>query len=224
MKHNIGTETLVILGVLFCFYVAGDLITTIWLIEKHPEGIFGESNPLGILIFTQQGVFGLILAKILIFISFTVLALIVEFHYKHDRMSMIISNLLILGLMALSIIVVSVNVLLIYTISLQAGSYESIFLPRAYVVFFAITLGGLIILPKFVPAYLGKTEILLAIVVIMGPFVFSPGLYQFLLNDNVTNFAVYIGLNSGVIALMIYGMNRLYKQILFKSGDSHSSG
>lgn len=215
-KHDIEIETVVILGVLFCFYVVGDLITTVWLINKHPEGILGESNPLGILIYTQQGVFGLILAKLLIFIAFAVLALIIEFHYKHDRRSMIISNLSILGLMAWSIIVVSVNVLLVYTLSLQAGSYESIFLPKIYMVFFAITLGGLIILPKFVPASLGIMEILLAIAVILGPFAFSPGLYQFLFNDNVTNFAIYLGLNVGVIVLMIYGMNRLYKHVIFK--------
>lgn len=216
IKHVIGIETLVILGVLFCLYVVGDLTTTIWLINKHPEGILGESNPFGILIYTQQGVLGLILTKLLVFIAFSVLAMIIEFHYKHDKRSMIISNLSTLGLMAWSIIGVSVNVLLIYTLSLQAGTYESIFLPRIYMVFFTITLAGLIILPKFVPAYLGKIEILLAAVVILGPLVFSPGLYQFLLNDNVTNFVIYLGLNVGVIILMIYGMNRLYKHVLFK--------
>lgn len=214
IKHDIGIETLVILGILFCFYVAGDLTTTVWLIDKHPEGIIGESNPVGILIYTQKGVLGLILAKLVIFIAFSVLAIIIEFHYKHDRRSMLISNLSTLGLMAWSIIVVSVNVLLIYTLSLQAGSYESVFLPRIYMVFFTITLTGLIILPKFVPTYLGKIEILLAAVVILGPLALSPGLYQFLLNDNVTNFVIYLGLNVGVIILMIYGMNRLYKHII----------
>jgi hypothetical protein len=46
--------------------------------------------------------------------------------------------------------------------------------------------------------------------------VFSPGIYQFLLANNGVNFSVYIGANIGIIAMMIYGMNRLYRQIIPK--------
>ena len=108
------------------------------------------------------------------------------------------------------------NPLVLYTQSLQEGSYESTFLFRIYVVMFAMTLGGLILLPKFIPSTLGIVEILLIFVVILGPLVFSLGIYQFLLANNVVNFGAYIGANVGIIVMMIYGMNRLYKQIIPK--------
>ena len=90
------------------------------------------------------------------------------------------------------------------------------FLFRTYVVMFAMTLGGLILLPKFVPNILGTVEIILVFVVILGPLAFSPGIYQFLLANNAVNFSAYIGANVGIIAMMIYGMNRLYWQIIPK--------
>ena len=106
--------------------------------------------------------------------------------------------------------------MMIYTLSLQEGSYESTFLFRTYIVMFAMTLGGLILLPKFVPSTLGIVEIILIFVVLLGPLAFSPGIYQFLLANNVINFGAYIGANIGIIAMMIYGMNRIYKQIVPK--------
>lgn len=215
-KHSISIETLVILGILFVFYVVGDLMTTAWLVAKHPTGITGESNPLGILIYTQQGLFGLITTKLIAFIAISLMALIIEFYYRDVKNVMLASQFSILGLMALSLIVVSVNVLLIYTLSLQEGSYESTFLLRVYLVIFGVTLAGLIIMPKFVPRSLGIAESVLAIIVILGPLGFSPGVYQFLLNDDIVNFLVYIAINVGIIGLMIYGMNHLYKHTLYQ--------
>lgn len=215
-KPSIGADTIVILGVLFAFYVAGDLMTTVWLAARHPSGILGESNPLGILIYTKQGVFGLITAKLIFFIMISLMALIIEFHYKHEKKVMIVSNFSILGLMAWSLIAVTVNVMLIYTLSLQQGTYESTFLLRSYIVIFGVTMAGLILLPKFMPGSLGIVEIVLSIVVILGPLAFVPNLYQFLLSQNIVNFVVYIGSNIGIIGLMIYSMNRLYKHIIPK--------
>ena len=144
------------------------------------------------------------------------MAILIEYHYKHETKVVLVSNYSILALMALSLIVLTVNVTMIYTLSLQEGSYESTFLFRTYVVMLAMTLGGLILLPKFVPNTLGIVEIILIFVVFLGPMAFSPGIYRFLLANNVVNFSAYIGANIGIIAMMIYGMNRLYKQIIPK--------
>lgn len=213
---HIEIHTIVILGILFVFYVIGDVATSLWLISNHPEGIAAESNPLGIYIYTQQGVYGIITAKLLVFIAISLMAILLESNYKHETKVMLVSNYSILALMALSLIVLTVNVMMIYTLSLQDNSYESTFLFRTYVVMFAMTLGGLILLPKFVPNTLGIVEIILIFVVILGPLAFSPGIYQFLLANNVVNFGAYIGANVGIIAMMIYGMNRLYRQIIPK--------
>jgi len=219
-KHHIDIQTIIILGILFVFYVIGDMATTLWLISNHPEGIDAESNPLGIYLYTQQGVYGIMTAKLLVFIAISLMAILIEYHYKHETKAMLVSNYSILALMALSLIVLAVNVMMIYTLSLQESSYESTFLFRTYVVMFAMTLGGLILLPKFVPSILGTVEIILIFVVILGPLAFSPGIYQFLLANNMVNFGAYIGANVGIIAMMIYGMNRLYKKIIPKKTQS----
>ena len=215
-KGQVDIQTIVILGILFVFYVFGDTVTTLWLISNHPRDIAAESNPLGIYLYTQHGFYGIVTAKLLVFIAVSLMAVLIEYHYKHETNVVLVSNYSILALMALSLIVLTVNVMMIYTLSLQEGSYESTFLFRTYVVMFTMTLGGLILLPKFVPSTLGIAEIILIFIVILGPLAFSPGIYQFLLANNAVNFSAYIGANIGIIAMMIYGMNRLYKQIIPK--------
>ena len=213
-KHSIQAETIIILSILFAFYVAGDLMTSIWLISNHPQGIAAESNPIGTILYSQQGFVGLMLAKILVFIAISLMTIILEFHYKHERNVMIVSNLTILGLMALSLIVVTVNVMMIYTLSLLEGTYESTFLLQTYIVIFIVTISGLFLIPKFIPGTLGIVEVILALFVILGPLAISPGIYQFLLADNLVNFIVYLAINAGIIGMMIYGMNKLYKHII----------
>ncbi|MGI0081859.1 MAG: hypothetical protein ACREAG_00950 [Nitrosopumilaceae archaeon] len=213
-KSSIKAEKLVILGVLFVFYVVGDLMTTIWLINKHPAGILGEINPFGIMLYSGHGIFGLIIAKVLVFIAISLMALIIEFHWADNRNVILVSNFTILGLMAWSIVAVTVNVLIVYMLSLQQGTYESVFLLRLYVIIFFITLGGLILTPKFVPSSLGVVEVILAAVVILGPFVFSPSLYNFLVVQDIKNLIIYAVSNIGLISIMIYTMNKLYKHSL----------
>jgi hypothetical protein len=205
---------LVILFILFAFYVVGDILTTIWLIDKHPQGIEGELNPLGILLFLGHGVFGLVIPKILIFIAISVMTIIIDFHYSLNKRAQVASNFSILGLMAWSIIAVTINVMLVYALSLSEGSYESLFLLRIYIVIFAITLGGLIILPKFIPLTLTLVEILFAIIVAVGPIAFSPGIYEFLIGQNIMTLIGYAVSMSGIVGLIIFSMNRLYKHLV----------
>jgi len=87
--HSIQAETIIILSILFAFYVAGDLMTSIWLISNHPQGIEAESNPVATILYSQQGFVGLMMAKILVFIAISLMTIILEFHYKHERNVMI---------------------------------------------------------------------------------------------------------------------------------------
>ena len=97
-KGHIDIQTIVILGILFVFYVIGDIVTTLWLISNHPEGIAAESNPLGIYLYPQQGVYGIMTAKLLVFIVISLMAILIEFHYKHETKVMLVSNYSILAL------------------------------------------------------------------------------------------------------------------------------
>ena len=110
---HIDIQTIVILGILFVFYVIGDIATTLWLISNHPEGIAAESNPLGIYLYTQ-GVYGIMTAKLLVFIAISLMVILIEYNYKHETKVVLVSNYSILALMALSLIVLTVNVMMIY--------------------------------------------------------------------------------------------------------------
>ena len=113
-EGHIDVQTIVILGILFVFYVIGDTATTIWLISNHPKDIAAESNPLGIYLYTQQGFYGIMTAKLLGFMAISLMAILIEYHYKHETKVMLVSNYSILALMALSLIVLTVNVMMIY--------------------------------------------------------------------------------------------------------------
>ncbi len=66
-KNQIEGQTIVMLGILFLAFVVGDLVTTMWLIENYPGGIEGESNPWGVLIFSAEGITGMIFVKLGVF-------------------------------------------------------------------------------------------------------------------------------------------------------------
>lgn len=213
-KYPIRNETLVILTVLFVVYVLGDLMTTTWLINNYPSGIVGESNPLGVILFNDQGFGGLIITKILVFIAVSLGAIIIESHYGNDRKMMMVSNFVVLGLMAWSIVVVTNNVLAVYMLSLQEGTPESSFLLRLYITLFSITLVGLIGLPMLLRRSIRVVQAMLAVTVILGPLAFSPKMYDFLLVQSMTNLAIYVASMLGITALMLYSTERLYRQLV----------
>ena len=114
--HKVRLRTTVILVLLFGSYVVGDLASTIWLIDNHPEGIKGESNPLGVLIYDEQGVLGLIISKIILFLGISFSVIITESYFKREKWMSLIRNSTIIGLLVWSLIVVSINTSLIYSI------------------------------------------------------------------------------------------------------------
>jgi len=114
--HKVRLRTTVILVLLFGFYVVGDLTSTIWLIDNNPDGIKGESNPLGVLIYNEQGAFGLIFSKIILFLGISFSVIITESYFKREKWMNLIRNSTIIGLLAWSLIVVSINTSLIYSI------------------------------------------------------------------------------------------------------------
>ena len=213
-SRGINIETLTILGILFGFYVVGDLFSTMWLIANYPGGIQGESNPLGLVIYNGQGIAGIIATKLVAFIAISVTAIILEFHYKHEKRVMAVVNFTILALMAWSLIVVTANVMLIYELSLNNNTYESVFLHQTYFVILAVIIGLLILLPRVWSESLGTVEIILAVTIIAGPLALSPGLYQHLLMEGNHTLFTYITAIVGIVGLIIYSMRRLYKRII----------
>ncbi len=209
-RHHISRQTLIVLSVLCGFYVLGDLMTTVWLINNHPTGIQGESNPLGVVLFNDQGFGGLLVTKVAVFIAVALTAIMIEARYADNRKMMRLSHLVILGLMAWSILVVTNNVLVVYTMSLQQGTLENMFLFRLYVTLFSITLVGLIGLPFLLRRSIRVVQAMLAVAVILGPLAFSPQMYEFLFVESMMNLIIYIVSMLGITALMLYSTERLY--------------
>jgi len=216
VKRSINVQTLVILTVLFAFYVAGDLMTTVWLINRYPGGIEGESNPLGVMLYAGHGIVGLIISKVIVFVAVSVGTIVIEYRYGNSAKMRTVSSLVILGLMAWSIIIVTNNLLVVYLLSLQQGTQESSFLLRLYILLFSITLAGLIGLPMLIRRSLRVVQAMLAAAIILSPLAFSPKIYEFLIVQNILNLIIYVVSMIGITALMLYSTERLYKLVRTK--------
>ena len=82
---KVKTITIALIVMLFAFYLVGDLATTIWLIDNHPRGIEDEINPVGIMIYNNNGVLGLIFIKLIMFTLIVVSILVAE-SFKRKKM------------------------------------------------------------------------------------------------------------------------------------------
>ena len=211
-KNQIEGQTIVVLGILFLAFVVGDLVTTMWLIENYPGGIEGESNPWGVLIFSAEGITGMIFVKLGVFMILATSAILMEYFYKHDKNIMRISHYTVIGLTGWSLVIVTVNVMIMYMLSVQSNVYEMDFLPKLYGVMFGMIFAFLVVLPKFYPKDLKTIQISLAILTIFFPIAFVPELYQDLFNHKDTLITItFIGTMVSMIAVMIIATNRLYK-------------
>jgi len=211
-KNQIEAQTIVMLGILFLAFVVGDLVTTMWLIENYPGGIQGESNPWGVIIFSAEGISGMIFVKLGVFMILASSAILMEYFYKHEKNLMRVSHYTIIGLTGWSLVIVTVNVMIMYMLSVQSNVYEMEFLPKLYGVMFGMIFAFLVVLPKFYPKDLKTIQISLAILTIFFPIAFVPELYQDLFNNKDTLITItFIGTIVSMIAVMIIATNRLYK-------------
>ena len=210
-KNQIETQTLVMLGILFLAFVVGDLTTTIWLINNYPGGIEGESNPWGVLLFSLEGVTGMIFVKVAVFLVLTTSVILMEYFYKHDKNVMRISHYTIIGLTGWSLIIVTINVMIMYILSMQGQSHESEFLPQLYGIMFGMIFAFLVVLPKFYPSDLKTIQVALSVLVVFFPIAFFPEIYQNMFLQDTLITVTFFGAISSMIAVMIIATNRLYK-------------
>lgn len=101
---------LYLLVIIFCLYVIGDYITTVFIISFSPLGIHSEVNPIVALTFHAMGEPGLLLLKLSTFIA---IALVV-YHVARDPNKHNFVKYMLGGLALYSSVVVGIN---IYTLS-----------------------------------------------------------------------------------------------------------
>ena len=210
-KNQIEGQTIVMLGILFLAFVVGDLVTTIWLIENYPGGIEGESNPWGVIIFSAEGISGMIFVKLGVFMILATSAILMEYFYKHDKNIMRISHYTIIGLTGWSLVIVTVNVMIMYMLSVQSNVYEMDFLPKLYGVMFGMIFAFLVVLPKYYPKDLKTIQVSLAILTIFFPIAFVPEIYQNMFLKDTLIIITFVGTMISMITVMIIATNRLYK-------------
>lgn len=209
--HQIDSQTIVILVILFMAFVIGDLTTTVWLINNYPGGIQGESNPWGVLLYNSEGIGGMIFVKLAVFMTLSASTILMELFYKHDKNIMRISRYTILGLTGWSLIIVTANVMIMYMLSMQANAHEVEFLPKLYGVMFGMIFAFLIILPKFYPKDLKTIQIALSVLVVFFPIAFVPEIYQNVMNQDALLTVTFFGTICAMISIVIIATNRLYK-------------
>jgi len=210
-KNQIEAQTIVMLGILFLAFVVGDLVTTIWLINNYPGGIEGESNPWGVLLFSSEGIAGMIFVKLGVFVLLASSAILMEYFYKHEKNIMRISHYTIIGLTGWSLVIVTVNVMVMYMLSVQSSVYEMEFLPKLYGVMFGMVFAFLVVLPKFYPKDLKTIQITLAILTIFFPIAFVPEIYQNIFLHDTLITVTFVATMISMITVMIIATNRLYK-------------
>ena len=208
--HQIETQTLIILVILFLAYVIGDLTTTMWLVKNYPGGIEGESNPWAVFIFSSAGISGMIFAKISVFMILSASVIMMEYLYKHEKRIMSIMHYTVIGLTGWSLIIITINVMLMYLLSLQGGMSEVDSLPKIYAILFGLVFTSLIILPKFYPKDLKKIQVILSIFTVFLPMAFVPRIYENMFLQDVFITVAYFGAVIGMISMMILVMNKLY--------------
>jgi len=210
-KYSIDSQTIVILTILFLAFVVGDLTTTIWLINNYPGGIEGESNPWGVLLYNTEGIAGMIFVKLMVFGLLSASAIIMEMFYKHEKNIMRISRYTILGLTGWSLIIVTVNVMIMYMLSMQVQVHEVEFLPKLYGVMFGMIFAFLVILPKFYPKDLKTIQVSLAILTVFFPIAFVPELYQNILLQDSLITVTFFGTIAAIVSIMMIVTNKVYK-------------
>jgi len=110
-----------VLLVLFSVFVLGDVVTTTWLIHSDPAGIFHEVNPFGLSLYSNHGVAGLLLGKMVVFLPFSTIAITAESKYHKIGWFHKTSEVLLLGLIAYSLTIFLNNFLAIINISALKG-------------------------------------------------------------------------------------------------------
>ena len=78
-------EIVFMLVVWYCLYTQFDTFSTYWLISHSPVGIAGERNPLGAVLFLQEGLAGALVAKLLATISVFLAIIYVETRFTALR-------------------------------------------------------------------------------------------------------------------------------------------
>jgi hypothetical protein len=193
-KGAVRNELIFLLFILSIIYIAGDLVTTGWLIFNDPSGILNETNPIGRYLYIKGGLQALVIGKLVAFVPLIILSLIFDSKYRDVVWFREVIETSLLGLLTYSMIIILNNLFAIYVIAFTNNQMNLVsFLPvlRGLSFFISVTFSALILRVLGVQDYLKMFEVYFGTIVLAGPLtLYSPLLN--VLKGNVWLFLSYI--------------------------------
>ncbi len=205
-KDNARNELIILLFILSIIYIAGDLLTTGWLIFNDPWGILHETNPFGRYLYIKGGLQALVVGKLIAFIPLVILSLIFDSKYREVVWFREVIETSLLGLLTYSMIIILNNLFAIYVISFSTSEINLLaLLPvmRGLSFFVSVTFSTLILRVLGVQDYLTMFEVYFGTLVLAGPLT----LYNPLMNvmkGNAWLFLAYIISVLTVLGIFFY--------------------
>jgi len=210
----VRNELIFLLFILSIVYIAGDLLTTGWLIFNDPWGILHETNPIGRYLYIEGGLQGLIVGKLVAFIPLIILSLVFDSKYRDVVWFREVIETSLLGLLTYSMIIILNNLFAIYVISFASSQTDFLsFLPvlRGLSFFLSVTFSTLILRVIGVQDYLTMFEVYFGTIVLVGPLtMFSPLLN--VLKGNMWLFLSYILSVLTVLGIFFYLIEEIRKR------------
>jgi len=193
-KGDARNELIFLLFILSIVYIAGDLVTTGWLIFNDPGGILNETNPIGRYLYINGGLQALVVGKLAAFIPLVILSLIFDSKYRDVIWFREVIETSLLGLLTYSMIIILNNLFAIYVITFTNSQMNLVsFLPvlRGLSFVISVTFSTLILRVLGVQDYTTMFEVYFGTIVLAVPLTLYSPLLNFL-KGNVWLFLSYI--------------------------------
>jgi len=194
-------NTFFILLLLFSIFVLGDIITTTWLIHNDPGGISNEGNPFGAMLYVKYGIAGLFIGKMAFFVPFSAMIITTTSRYSNIKWFRQASEIVVLGLIAYSLVILLNNLTAIIVLSVFKGlPFLLQILPtmKFLIIVFALSLQGSILGLSGLKSRKRSLEIIAGTVLIVIPLLVYDPLYSFLAKDPL----LFIAYNASMLTIM----------------------
>ncbi|MCL4436092.1 MAG: hypothetical protein M1503_00205 [Thaumarchaeota archaeon] len=207
-RRDLTVQTVILLLFLFLFFVVLDIASTQWLIQNTPGGIINELNPLAVMLYGRLGLVGMVLAKLMIYTSFSVLVMYFTLRFSKVKQFVEVSQMLVLCQMAVSIIVVFNNFVAILATLFVKGDWPLVSLP-SWLILTSIFLGDIALGAIFANGILyiwGATSRTLHLKVLAGLAIFVAPVVLFAegFRIYVWLYVIYVASAALAIGLMFY--------------------
>jgi hypothetical protein len=203
-----------ILLILFSIFVLGDIITTTWLIHNDPAGISNEGNPFGIMFYSTYGIGGLLLAKMIFFLPFSILVITWESKYYKIKWFHQSSEVIVLGLIAYSLIIFLNNLIAIIIISASKGLLfllQLLPIMKFLIIIFSIALTAALFSISGLKSRMKYSEVVIGTIIIIIPTLLYETLNIFIIVTPIYLIA-YIGSILIILSIAFYIINEIVRE------------